>query len=160
MQVLSSNKMGFAANDSTPFMLVPCLAKSLSKSPPCVSFMSVNQPGFFARHQNYVLYLHSAATQSDVALFYKDASFMIIADKFVSGAVSFQSFNFPNFAIQFNQSTGEVTVDQGTTTFKIMNALSRSNFRFASENNDACQCGFSCVLCIFIERMTTAVDVY
>jgi Alpha-L-arabinofuranosidase B (ABFB) domain len=68
------------------FKLVPGLAGKGT------SFESINNRGYFLRHENFRLVL---AKLTDTKLFREDATFYVVPGLASSDAVSFESFNFP-----------------------------------------------------------------
>jgi len=69
------------------FRIVPGLA-----DPNWISFESVNYPGYYLRHQDFVFHLHQA---SDDQLFKEDATFRIIPGLANTELVTFESYNYP-----------------------------------------------------------------
>lgn len=61
------------------------------------SLESVEQPGYYLRHQNFVLKLHKATPDE---LFKKDASFKTWQSNGDENMVSFESINYPNHYIR------------------------------------------------------------
>ena len=83
--------IGYAVpiNEATKFRIVQGLA-----DPSGVSIESVENPGYFLRHQHYMIKLHPYPEADE--LFKEDATFRLIRS---GSAVSFQSYNYPNYAI-------------------------------------------------------------
>ena len=74
--------------EDSQWKVVPGLADSS-----CVSFESVNYPGYFLRHRNYLIYLD----QNDGSTTFKaDATFREVAGLKDSSWKSYQSYNYPS----------------------------------------------------------------
>ncbi|HYH03354.1 MAG TPA: AbfB domain-containing protein, partial [Bacillota bacterium] len=98
--------------------LVPGLADSA-----CVSFESVNYPGYYLRHSGYIVYLN----QNDgSATFKADATFREVSGLKDSSWKSYQSYNFPsrylrhqNFLLKIDPiSSSSSDSDKQDATFK------------------------------------------
>lgn len=98
--------------------IVPGLADS-----GCVSFESVNYPGYFLRHRNYLVYLEK---NDGSATFKADATFREVAGLKDSSWKSYQSYNFPsrylrhqNFLLKIDViSSSSSDLDKQDATFK------------------------------------------
>lgn len=99
MTYLSDNSLGVVDHELDEIFHVfiaksPCLASRQSAD--CVSFMPLGKPGWFVRHigaENIIL--EPETNPSDSTTFDQDASFFIRHDAFLSGYISFESFNAP-----------------------------------------------------------------
>ncbi|GEM_PF-3066701 len=78
------------------FRIVPGLA-----DPNWISFESLNYPGYYLRHQNFVFHLHQA---SDDQLFKEDATFRIIPGLASTDLVTFESYNCPGHYIYWTSA--------------------------------------------------------
>jgi non-reducing end alpha-L-arabinofuranosidase len=81
----------------------------------CVSFESVNKPGYYLRHQNFVLHLqpYDGSTLNS-----QDATFCpVAANSGQAGAISFQSVNFPTRYIRHYNSTVYLASDGGSNAW-------------------------------------------
>lgn len=76
------------------FVMVPGLADKIG----CVSFESVNYPGYYLRHQGFRLHLH-AYEESD--LYREDASFKIKPGLADNRDISLESLNYRNYYIKY-----------------------------------------------------------
>jgi len=65
-----------------------------------VSFESVDQPGFFLRHYNYLLYLEDASNPRNPAIFDLDATFNERDHVWYTDTISFESVNYPGYFIR------------------------------------------------------------
>lgn len=65
----------------------------------CVSFESVNYPGYYLRHRNGKVYLDRRATTT---LYAADATFCVVEGR--SGAVTLRSFNYPERFLALDRS--------------------------------------------------------
>lgn len=79
----------------------------------CVSFESINRPGSYLRHYNYVLHLQS---NDGTSVFAQDATFCPKAGNSGQGT-SFQSVNFPTKYIRAYQGGVYVASDGGINAF-------------------------------------------
>ncbi|MEA3325465.1 MAG: AbfB domain-containing protein [Euryarchaeota archaeon] len=76
------------------FKIVPGLADDS-----CVSFESLNYPGYYLRHQNFQIKLHK---KTGDWLFKKDATFKVVPGLNDNRQVSFESLNYPGYFIYNN----------------------------------------------------------
>jgi len=67
-------------------------------NPHAVSLESVSFPGYFLRHQNYLIFLHRYNNDSD--LFNKDATFYPRQGLANAQYTSFESINYPGFFLR------------------------------------------------------------
>ena len=77
----------------TQWKLVPGLCSERDT----ISFESLDKPGHYLRHKNFLLYLE---TNDGTQLFRKDACFHQRDNHFFDGFAAFESVNFPNFYIR------------------------------------------------------------
>jgi hypothetical protein len=105
--VVSSSSSSLDKSDAT-WIVRPGLASSS-----CLSFESRNYPGYFMRHQNYVLYRH---LNDGSALFAADATFCPQAGKSGSGT-SFASYNFPSRFIRHYNNVVYIASNGGSNAF-------------------------------------------
>jgi non-reducing end alpha-L-arabinofuranosidase len=82
-------------------------------NPSCVSFESINRPGSYLRHQNFVLHLQPNDGSS---IFAQDASFCPKTGNSGQG-VSFQSVNYPTKYIRAYQGGVYVASNGGTNAW-------------------------------------------
>ena len=87
------------------FKIVPGLANSR-----CVSFVSLNYPGYYLRYQNYRIKLHK---KHDDTLFKKDVTFKIVSGLADSSCVSFESYNYPGYFIRHRNH--HLYIEKGNT---------------------------------------------
>jgi alpha-L-arabinofuranosidase len=73
---------------------------------------SVNFPGYYWRHANYIGYL-----QKNVAPI-QDSEFQIVAGLADSSYISFQSVNYPNYYLRHVNFQLQLVLNDNTTTFK------------------------------------------
>ena len=104
--------------EDSQWKIVPGLADSS-----CISFESVNYPGYFLRHSGYLIYLN----QNDgSAIFKSDATFREVAGLKDSTWKSYQSYNFPdryirhqNYLLKIDPISGSSSdTDKQDATFK------------------------------------------
>ncbi|HHW00695.1 MAG TPA: alpha-L-arabinofuranosidase [Clostridiaceae bacterium] len=107
---------------TTPFQdsewkIVPGLADSS-----CVSFESVNRPGYFLRHRDGQVWIDP---KSDTALFKADATWRIKPGLADSSMYSFEAYNFPGQYMRHRDglmwmTTISTDLDKNDATFKIL----------------------------------------
>ncbi|QYR19243.1 glycoside hydrolase family 43 protein [Paenibacillus sp. sptzw28] len=102
--------------DDSRFRIVPGLASSSG-----ISFESVNFPGYYLRHKNYVLVLEKP---DGTSTFNSDATFKRVAGlASSSGWVSYQSYNFPSRYIR--HYSNYLRIDPISTTLEKADATFR-----------------------------------
>lgn len=105
-----------------------------------VSFESVDQPGFYLRHYNYMLCLEPKEGGRNPDIFDEDATFFPIANKYYSGFVSFESFNYRHYYIRHENYRLKISEAQATTLF-MMDASFRPRLKlpvYYGNYNDYC----------------------
>ena len=95
------NNAAIVSGRQTQFRLV---RPGLTKVPGTVSIMSVEKHGWFLRHYSYRLHLEPIANPRDPLLFAEDATFIEHEDAFFDGFTAFQSFNYPDRYISYDNS--------------------------------------------------------
>ena len=87
-------------------VVIPCLAAPTPPDPNCISFMSVDKPGWIIRHYLFDVWLEFQVKPRKPGTLHQDASFHIRCEKFFSGFFALEAFNYPNyFAEKDNNST-------------------------------------------------------
>ena len=93
------NNAAIVSGQQTQFQLV---RPGLTKVPGTVSIMSVGKPGWYLRHYGYRLYLEPIANPRNRRMFAKDATFTERGNTFFGGYTAFQSVNYPDYYISFD----------------------------------------------------------
>lgn len=71
----------------------------------CISFMSVDKPGWYLRQYNYQIYLEPQVNPRNPTSFASDASFYIRQNTFLSGYVALESFSLPGYFVLYNSTS-------------------------------------------------------
>jgi non-reducing end alpha-L-arabinofuranosidase len=101
-----------AAKEDATFVETAPLASAKTG---CVSFESVNKPGYYLRHQNFVLHLQA---YDGSTLNAADGTFCpVAANSGQAGAVSFQSDNFPTKYLRHYNLVAYIASNGGTNAW-------------------------------------------